>query len=627
MGRLVAHGKLLLAFGVALLVLAGARLGEFPELQGDEGALIAIESALVYDMTHSTPPALMSLPVRSLRDRRELVHLRAVSQFKLAGHSPDALWMLYLEDLHDGGRLKVNGTVVADLPVTDGRSTVRQLRPSRFELPPGLLRDGTNVIEREWAIHENMLLMPRMAIGEAQSIDAIFAPRDMAYRVLPGITVVVAWVLALIMFGIYLGNRDLKAYLWVALSGGSFGVIDLIFFVHAVPSVLFAYWRLALFAAGCGLTLGSYYFLLEVSGVDAPRYRRWTLWLCVLLCAAYLVSFIWTGNTFEPVFSRAILLLTASFAPLPFVALVRSLLKQFEWRKAGLLLVVLTGVWVNVMDLSVANASRSAAQSAYLLQLFALVWFSSTSAFLIADFSRSLAAQRAQSATMARELAAQKEELSRLHALERTAREAEATVLERSRIMQDMHDGLGSQLVSSLVMARAGELNSQQTYEILRSCIDDLRLAIDTSYGTDDSLLLALGNLRFRMQPRLKAAGISLQWDTQALNDPLPLHPQAHLPVLRLVQESLTNALKHAGAKTITLKASLADTELDIRIEDDGRGFDVDAAKEQAAGKGLNSMEKRARLLGGQLQISSSESGTVVWLRVPLGAPGFRRDL
>jgi len=619
--RLVTHGRLLLAFGVVLLVLAGARFGEFQPLQGDAGALIAIESALVREINPPKPPSLMLLPVRSLRDRRELVQLRAVSQFELASAPIDTPWMLYVEDLHDGGRLKLNGTVVADLPVTDASTTLRQLRPSRFELPPGLLRAGANVIEREWAIHENMLLMPRMAVGEANSVNAIFAPRDMAYRVLPGISLVVAGVLALIMFGIYMGNRELKAYLWVAVSGWSFCVVDLIFFVNAIPAVLFAYWRLALFAAGCGLTLGSYYFLLEVSGVNAPRYRRWTLWLSVLFCGGYLAYFTWTGNTFEPVFSRAILLLTVCFAPLPFVALVRSLLRQFQWRKAGLLLVVLIGVWVNVMDLSALNSSRSAAQSAYLLQLFALVWFSSTGAFLIADFSRSLAAQRAQSTTMARELAAQKEELSRLHALERSAREAEAAALERSRIMQDMHDGLGSQLVSSLVMARAGELDSQQTYELLRSCIDDLRLAIDTSHGTQDSLLLALGNLRFRMQPRLKAAGISLHWETQTLGDCLPLHPQDQLPVLRIVQESLTNALKHANAKTISLKASQTDTELDIRIEDDGQGFDVEAAKAQATGKGLNSLEKRARVLGGHLQISSSERGSVVWLRVPFKAP------
>jgi signal transduction histidine kinase len=617
---LATYGRLLLVLVLVVALLAAARLGEFQSLQGSEQGLIAIESALVHEPGQQQASRLR-LPVRILRDRREVVHLRAVSEVELAVPPQNMPWMLYVEDLHDGGRLKVNGRVIADLPTTDGKTTVRQLHPLRFELPQGLLRAGSNLIEREWTIHENMLLMPRMAIGEASHVNQIFAPRDIAYRVLPGITLVVASVLALLMLSIYLGNRDLKAYLWVAVSGGGFCVVDLIFFVNAVPAFVFPYWRLALFVAGCALTLGSYFFLLEISGVEAPRYRRWALRLSVLSCTGFLIYYLWTGNTFEPVFSRSILLLSACFAPLPLVALVRSLMKQFQWRKAVLLLVVLAGIWVNVMDLSALNSSRSAAQSGYLLQLFALVWFSSTGAFLIADFSTSLAAQRAQAATMARELAAQKEELSRLHALERTARETEAAAQERSRIMQDMHDGLGSQLVSSLVMARSGELNSQQTYELLRSCIDDLRLAIDSSHGTEDSLLLALGNLRFRMQPRLKAAGIGLQWDTQALSNALPLRTHDQLPVLRIVQESLTNALKHAGAKTISLKASQTDTELSIRIEDDGQGFDVEAARAKATGKGLNSLDKRARVLGGRLQISSSARGSVVLLLVPFEAP------
>lgn len=612
------HGRLLAALVLVLLVLAGTRVGEFLPLKGGEGVLIAIESARVHEAGSPQQSSVVQLPVRSHRDRRELVHLRAVSEFELANPPGDSPWMLYAEALHDGGRLKVNGTVVADLPATDADTTVRQLHPSRFDLPAGLLRAGTNRIEREWAVHENLLLMPRMAIGEAKSVNALFMPRDFAYRVLPEVTFVVALVLAFIMFSIYVSNRELKAYLWVALSACGFCGVDLTFLVNAVPSFLFPYCQLAVYAAGSALALGTYYFLLEVSGCHAPRYRRWTLGLSVLFCAAFLIYHLWTGNTSSPFFSRVILVLSACFAPLPLVALVRSLLRQFQWRQAVLLLVALTGIWINVMDLSAMNASRSAAQSGYLLQVFALVWFSSICAFLITDVSRSLAAQRAQAATMARELAAQKEELSRLHALERAAQEAEAAALERSRIMQDMHDGLGSQLVSSLVMARAGELNSQQTYELLRSCIDDLRLAVDTSQGTQDSLLLALGNLRFRMQPRLKAAGITLQWETQTLANPLPLRPQDQLPVLRIVQESLTNALKHAGAKTITVEASHTGTELVIRIEDDGQGFDVHAAKARAAGKGLNSLEKRARVLGAQLQISSSERGSVVWLRVPL---------
>jgi signal transduction histidine kinase len=253
-----------------------------------------------------------------------------------------------------------------------------------------------------------------------------------------------------------------------------------------------------------------------------------------------------------------------------------------------------------------------------LLPLMAALWFVAVCFFLVSDFTGSLRAQRQYTARLAQELADQKQELSRLHALERSTHIAKAAAVERSRIMQDMHDGLGSQLVSSLAMARAGELSSTQTYELLRSCIDDLRLAIDTSQYDEDSLPLAMGNLRFRMQPRLKAAGITLHWKTQTLSNPLALGPQLQLPVLRIIQECLTNALKHANAQTITLEATNTDTQFMLTIQDDGGGFDVQAAKEQASGKGLNGLEKRARVLGGTLRVESSPQGTRVELQVPL---------
>ena len=203
-------------------------------------------------------------------------------------------------------------------------------------------------------------------------------------------------------------------------------------------------------------------------------------------------------------------------------------------------------------------------------------------------------------------------------ALLRAAEAAKVQGQERARIMQDMHDGLGSQLVSSLAMAQSGEMSSAQTYDVLRSCIDDLRLAIDTSSDSRDSLSLALANLRFRMEPRLKAAGIALRWNTLGLNDSLPLPAEAKLPLLRIIQESLTNTLKHAGAKTLSVTVHSADAALQIDISDDGCGFDVATARQTAQGKGLNSLDKRARVLGATLDVISSPQGTRTSLHLPL---------
>ena len=102
------------------------------------------------------------------------------------------------------------------------------------------------------------------------------------------------------------------------------------------------------------------------------------------------------------------------------------------------------------------------------------------------------------------------------------------------------------------------------------------------------------------------------------LSNPLPLGPQQQLPVLRIIQEGLTNALKHDKATNMVVEATNSDTHFTLTIEDDGHGFDVQAAKAIASGKGLNSLEKRARVLGATLEVKSSAQGTRLELKVPL---------
>jgi signal transduction histidine kinase len=190
---------------------------------------------------------------------------------------------------------------------------------------------------------------------------------------------------------------------------------------------------------------------------------------------------------------------------------------------------------------------------------------------------------------------------------------------ERQRIMQDMHDGLGSQLMSSLMLFERGAITNEQVAQILRESIDDLRLAIDALAAEETDLGSALGNLRYRSEPRLRAAGIELAWDARNLPENIGLHPDAVLPILRIVQEALNNALKHSGAKVArvtfdTTRVGDADY-LDIRIADNGRGMSTDGV----GGRGLLNMRNRALRIGAQLNIVSAPgSGTVVHLRCKL---------
>ena len=69
--------------------------------------------------------------------------------------------------------------------------------------------------------------------------------------------------------------------------------------------------------------------------------------------------------------------------------------------------------------------------------------------------------------------------------------------------MADMHDGIGGQLISKLSLVENGEASKEQVAAALRECIDDLRLAIDSLEPAGDDLLPVLGNLRYRLEPRL----------------------------------------------------------------------------------------------------------------------------
>lgn len=198
----------------------------------------------------------------------------------------------------------------------------------------------------------------------------------------------------------------------------------------------------------------------------------------------------------------------------------------------------------------------------------------------------------------------------------REAERQQALLLERQRIMADMHDGLGSSLLSALVAVEQGNMSHEKVVEVLRECVDDLRLVIDSLEPVGHDLVSLLATMRYRLGKRLQTGGLKLDWDVQDL-PPLPwLEPPDALHVLRLMQEALNNVLKHAQASRVRMVTRHHGSYVEIRVEDDGAGFDLQTIQH---GRGLKSQIKRAQRLGGKLRIDSSPGmGTRLSLRLPV---------
>jgi len=201
----------------------------------------------------------------------------------------------------------------------------------------------------------------------------------------------------------------------------------------------------------------------------------------------------------------------------------------------------------------------------------------------------------------------------RLRALERER----AVNDERLRIVQDLHDGVGSQLLSALMLVQSGAATQAQTIGLLQECMDDMRLAIDSLSPDEPDLLPVLGNFRYRMESRFKGVGLELRWTNHQLPDLLAIAPHDGLQVLRVLQEALANVLRHARASLVTVDLYFSEQQLAVRIRDNGVGFDP-AATDKPAGHGLSNMQMRAKKIGASLQIYALNPGTALDLDLPL---------
>ena len=192
---------------------------------------------------------------------------------------------------------------------------------------------------------------------------------------------------------------------------------------------------------------------------------------------------------------------------------------------------------------------------------------------------------------------------------------------ERQRLTQDMHDGLGSSLVSALRVVESGRMSDAELGDVLKGCIDDLKLALDSMESVEADLLLLLATLRFRLGPRLTAAGITLKWAVSDVPKLDWLDPRNALHVLRIFQEAFANILKHTRATEITVSTVVEADGVKVSIDDNGPGFDVATTLADTAGRGLHNLQRRAQALGGKTAWTAGPAGTQFTLWLPFNRP------
>jgi signal transduction histidine kinase len=204
-------------------------------------------------------------------------------------------------------------------------------------------------------------------------------------------------------------------------------------------------------------------------------------------------------------------------------------------------------------------------------------------------------------------------------------RAVEAQELERRRLARELHDETGQALTSILLGLKALEERmadpasraaAEELRELVVSTLQDVRrLAVELrpSALDDFGLVAALERLTASFTEQ---TGISVDFQTALADERLP--GEVETALYRIVQESLTNVVKHARARRVSILLARKGGTVKAVVEDDGQGFDE--ATQTGDGYGLVGMRERLALLGGRLEVESGrDAGTTIAAEVPVG--------
>ncbi len=222
-------------------------------------------------------------------------------------------------------------------------------------------------------------------------------------------------------------------------------------------------------------------------------------------------------------------------------------------------------------------------------------------------------------AELAQQLQQRSEELRAQYDALQASEQARSAVAERERLLQEMHDGMGAQLTSAKMLASSGQLSCGEMVDTLDACLREMRLTVDALSVTDGDLALLLATLRHRLEPVLRAGGITLDWRVDDAPCVPALAGTGARELARIVQEALSNTMHHAKASRVSVATRLLGQgrAIQLSIADNGRGLPTALTP----GRGLRNMRLRAARLGAQIdwrQPVGGGNGTEVVVELPL---------
>ena len=579
--------------------------------------MLRIDRYAIAALTQPTLDAVAQLPAQAWREREgfgydccdgvhyavrwrfELATVPAQDQGLLAGISADNVFVWVNGfPVMDDGRLAPTSTY-------HGRWTRGIVRVSR-----ALLRTGTNEVIAITARNGGGYTDTWQAVvGDYSAMRALGARRTFMVNdlrlinmVLIGATAVFAAVLIPLTV-----NRPFA--IWLTLLAAAY-TLRIAYHRWWDPPLNPEWFTIYHFAVAALLPVAWFNFLDAWSGRGWPRVRRALVGvylLCVLLFAVLILWDKHSGYDIASDVSHALFLLLGSAAAGVFLWRMRHP-QPGRYVEVAAFVLGITAMMVDALYELLFDRAQGTLQVALPAVLLGLV------AAILARNVRVYESMSAFNEQLSQTLQRREEEIAERYAELQVAQRERDIAEERQRILQDMHDGIGGKLTGLLLQARRGDCAAPELALGIEDALQDLRLVIESLDGAEVPFAEVMASMRRRLQQQLRGSGLHLQWRVDGAPE---LDATSVLQVLRVLQEAVTNVIRHARATTIDVVFAPATTagQWCLSVSDDGVGLPGQQALQD--GVGIASMRRRAASLGGSLAVQPRRPGLRVTLQFP----------
>lgn len=537
------------------------------------------------------------------------------------------LWSIYVPILSGRATLWLNGALLVDSGTIQSDVVVNQSLPLIQPIPKPLLRDGENRIDvRIAAWSQSGGFLDTVVVGPDRLLRPAYSQREWMMVTLPRLLVAWQAALCLSLLIVWAGHRDEPIHLVMSLILG-LGVLQGLPMFNTEPNGLERLYRVLNFA---GQWQGALlpFVMSRLVGRELAVPIRWLLAIPAVVAGAFLLAAVDPARL-QPWFAWLWLVLVIPWAVamlgwsswIVLSAAIRRNHAAAQLVLGGLIVIVMMAghdilAVTGVLDLRVPSMTR------YMAPLLMTV----VSATLMWRFAQALGEVSRFNDILRREVATAEAELRASFAREQAQTRAVALESERLRLTRDLHDGLAGQLVSIVAQCELPQHDYRRIGAAARQALDDLRLVVASLDDVGNDLGMMLAQFHERIGPQLQAQGMELDWQMAPLPDIEGLRSEHALTLFRILQEAVTNAVRHSGCRRVSIvMAPAPDSKgqfaVRIVVKDEGRGIpDGIAAR---PGKGLNNMRQRAASLGADLTLVTGPDGTRIVIDLPFRLPDF----